>query len=136
MRVRLEVVVDLVSRNGKQGVLDVESSVLGRLRAPDGMQTLATDAACEVCVQLSRGWLVLRTAAQRAACGVLVLQEAGAAHFDLGQALGKGLHRRGSSRHGGHGAELRGIGGVWTFLDVHAKTIDFGAAPGGEALRA
>lgn len=62
--IRLEVVVDLVRRNGSQRVFDVERSVLGPLLFPNGVQTFPTDAASQVCVQLSRGALVLRTVAQ------------------------------------------------------------------------
>lgn len=86
---------------------------MGVLGFPDVVQTLAADAAREVCMQLSRARLVLRTVGPALAG----LEEAGGAHFDLGQAAGKTSVDRGCSRgsgsgsssHGGNGA---GIGGA------------------------
>lgn len=77
------------------------------LRLPDVVQTLAADAAGQVCVQLSRGRLVVRRVG-RALAGLE--EEAGAAHFDFGQTTGKTfIDRRCSSGHVGHWA---GIGGA------------------------
>lgn len=53
--VRFQIVIDLVRRNCNKRVLDVQGRVLSLFRLPDVVQTLAADAASQVCVQLSRG---------------------------------------------------------------------------------
>lgn len=87
------------------------------LLRPDVVQTLAADAASQVCVQLSRGWLVLRTVA-RALAGWL-----GGRLVQLTSILGRRRAKRLSTDVAAADmvAGERGLVALLTFLEEHIE---------------